>query len=211
MEDTIIIYYTFCSQKENIPGSYLKYQREIADKILNYSLKKHFHMMFDRDKVKRGSHGKPYWSGEEDMWFNVSNTEGLVVCAIASLEIGVDAERLRGVRLPVIRRSCSQKEVNYILDGKEAFLEQSKELLGELEQERFFRIWTLKESYIKMTGDGMSFPLQEAEFLIKEKKNGKTDITCSQAGYFIQRKIADYWVSVCGSQQAEVVWQEISI
>ncbi len=267
MEHTIIIYYAFCPRKAEAPGAYLKYQREIADNILQYAFETHFHAAFDPGKIIKGKHGKPYWNGEEPICFNVSNTEGLVVCGIASQEIGVDAEALREVRLPLLSRSCSQDEINYILNktkdipdqdktaltehipdqdktalaehipdqdktalaehipdpGKEALDEdikrQDREMLregvqdpgkgtlGELEQERFVRIWTLKESYIKMTGDGMSFPLQQAEFSIEENK-GKRNIKCSQSGFFAQKKIKNYWISICTSQPAQPIWQE---
>lgn len=211
MEHTITVFYTFCPRNTELPGTYLQEQRKIADKILNYGVKKCFDIEFDKEKVVRGNHGKPYWSGEEPIWFNVSHTEGLVVCGIASQEIGVDAEGLREVRMPLIRRSCSKGEINYILNGKENLPERGKEVLGEVERERFSRIWTLKESYIKMTGDGMAFPLQEAEFSIEEKSNEKFSIKCSQPGYFVQKKIGDDWISVCGSQPAEVVWQELLV
>ena len=238
MEHTIIIYYAFCPRKEETPGAYLKYQREIADNILQYAFETRFHAAFDPGKVIRGKHGKPHWNGEEPICLNISNTEGLVTCGIATQEIGVDAEAPRKVRFPLLRRSCTKEEINYILNktkeietsaghipdpGKEALAEYApnpgkralrknvpdpgKEALEELEQERFVRIWTLKESYMKMTGDGMAFPLQQAEFSIEENK-GKLKIKCSQPGFFQQKKIKDYWISICASQPAELIWQE---
>lgn len=157
MKDTSIVYYARCPSRREGSGNYLNYQREIANKILNYGLRKHFHIEFDKNKVVRGNHGKPYWSGEEPIWFNISHTEGLVVCGIASQEIGVDAEGPREVRTPLLCRSCSKKEISYILGGGEGLPEQGekmvpgqgkkalvkdiprqeKESLGELERERF--------------------------------------------------------------------------
>lgn len=112
-----------------------------------------------------------------------------MVCAVSDVPIGIDAERVRTFRPNVVKRCCSLQEQDYILE----------------EEERFFQIWTLKESYIKMIGEGMHFPMKKAEFWIAPK--GK--ITCSQGGYFEQKKIADYWISLCISEERETIWQEV--
>lgn len=153
-------------------------------------------MEFDRRKVEKGIHGKPFWKPEKGICFNVSNTEGLVVCAVARCEVGVDGEKVKKVRIPVVRRCCSLKEQRYIL-GKD------QEEMDEAAYSRFFQIWTLKESYIKMTGAGMSFPVEQIEFDVVKK-----DCFGNQNGYFVQRQTGDYWISLCTEEEAEIVWQE---
>ena len=111
----IRIYYAFCLRQGEKPGEYLKYQRKLADEILNHGFKSCFHMEFNKNYVEKGIHGKPFWKPEEGIYFNVSNTKGLVVCAVARCEVGVDGERIRQVKLPVIRRCCSPREQCYIL------------------------------------------------------------------------------------------------
>lgn len=239
----------------------MQFQRKIADKILTYGFKKQFDIEFNRDKVIKGKNGKPYWKGEGNVWFNVSNTDGLVVCAIAGCgkkaakeepvvqgkggslgyEIGIDAEKPRNVRMSLLRRCCSPKEIWYILGeeysigGKEVCFgeagadgsgeeicsgaekrsrlkKETREEIGNIQvQDRFARIWTLKESYIKMTGEGMSFPLKDAAFSIGKKVNGEFNISCIQPGFFAQRKIEDYWIAVCSGdkEEREIVWREL--
>lgn len=264
MSRAITVYYTFCPRKQEALGAYLQYQRKIADEILNYGFKKLFKIEFNRDKVRTGKHGKPYWDGGENVWFNVSNTDGLVVCAVAGSrgkvskveiaaegsggapgglgnEIGVDTEQPRSVRMSLLHRCCSLKEMRYILGeeyspgGKEFCFGESgadgfgadicsgterkarsrKETREEIRniqvQDRFAQIWTLKESYIKMTGEGMSFPLKEAAFSIEEKVNGEFNISCIQPGFFAQRKIEGYWIAVCNNfkEESKIDWQEL--
>lgn len=253
MGQVIAIYYACCPQKAETAGKYLGYQRELADKILNHGFRNRFGVRFDREKVTKGRNGKPYWAGKGEIGFNVSNTNGMVVCGISgasgpegmpagrtgpgmgSLGIGVDAEKPRKVRMPVLRKCCSPEEIRYILgrravpiggirdgkggDGPGFWQEGTCAINGdwgmaELEedgQQRFSRIWTLKESYIKMTGEGLAFPLQEVSFRIEENGNGRFDIWCNQPAFFAQRQIKGYWVSVCAKGQAEVVWEEVPV
>ncbi len=93
--------------------------------------------------------------------FNLSNTEGLVACAVVRAqdgrEIGVDVERAE-------RRT----DVALIAEGFFAPFEVSalRALPRELQRERFFRYWTLKEAYIKARGLGLAIPLAHFWFIL---------------------------------------------
>jgi 4'-phosphopantetheinyl transferase len=88
--------------------------------------------------------------------FNLSHTEGLVICAIASGgSLGVDTEECERNRAPVeIAATCfARTEVNAL-----------RSLLASAQQRRFFDYWTLKESYIKARSKGLSLPLDKFSF-----------------------------------------------
>ncbi|MCI8484728.1 MAG: 4'-phosphopantetheinyl transferase superfamily protein [Lachnospiraceae bacterium] len=229
MKNQGMIYYAFCSGKSETPGKYLEYQRRIADQILDYGFRKKFGIQFEREKLKKGEHGKPCWQGEEKVCFNVSNTEGLVACALSECEVGVDAEKIRRIRMPVVRRSCSLQELSYIFEKEAEWNLQehiqnrgtenlensldfwkSKRELEEREQERFFQIWTLKESYLKMTGEGLHFPIRDVEFKRKEIESG-LNISCNYTAFFQQKKIKEYWLTVCTQEEREILWEEVRL
>lgn len=93
--------------------------------------------------------GKPFAVGS-DIAFNLTNTSGLVACAVAGGgAVGVDAERIdhRGDLDAVARRFFSPREAAATHD-----------------LERFFEIWTLKESYLKARGVGLGLPLDQFWF-----------------------------------------------
>lgn len=152
----------------------------------------------------------------------------------ACFAVGVDAEKPRKVRMPLLRKCCSPEEIGYILgirpssingshgrgpldaekSGKQEGLSYCSKDTMELKEgswERFSQIWTLKESYIKMTGEGLSFPLEEVNFRIGGQGKGGCNIWCSQPAYFSQKQIGEYWVSVCTRERAEIVWEELPI
>jgi 4'-phosphopantetheinyl transferase len=88
--------------------------------------------------------------------FNLSHTTGLVACAItAERAVGIDAEdTLRGGALLDIAD-------RYFAPGEVAAL---RALPREQQRDRFFDYWTLKESYIKARGVGLSLSLQGFSF-----------------------------------------------
>ncbi len=96
--------------------------------------------------------------------FNISHTRWMIVAAImpstARVALGVDVERMAADRS--------------ILDIAAKYF--SCDELSELESQpptdriaRFYDYWTLKESYIKATGEGLSIPLMDFSFHIAEK------------------------------------------
>jgi 4'-phosphopantetheinyl transferase len=93
-----------------------------------------------------------------DLHFNLSNTRGLVVCAVAQGgEIGVDVELIdrAGSLLEIADRFMAPVEARDI-----AALPPDAQAL------RFFTYWTLKEAYIKARGMGLSIPLDKFWFLL---------------------------------------------
>jgi 4'-phosphopantetheinyl transferase len=109
-------------------------------------------------KFRANAHGKPEIAGPGDhgrLRFNLSNARGLVACAVSlDVDIGVDVEETdRKVELSIAEHYFSRTEVECL------------RLLPRAEMERkFIEIWTLKESYIKARGLGLSLPLDEFSF-----------------------------------------------
>ena len=105
------------------------------------------HGLRERDmRYVEGEHGKPALAGHPELHFNLSHSGTLVACALGNRPVGVDIQNI--VKL---RRSL----VNYTMS--EAEIAQLDAMTSVEEQELFFtRLWTLKESYVKATGTGLS-------------------------------------------------------
>lgn len=104
---------------------------------------------FRIDKYKR-----PYLDLLQEVYldFNISHSGEYVVLAVSEKSVGIDIERIKSIDLNLATDVFHQEELAYLFQKKE----------GELE--RFFRLWTLKESFIKAVGEGLSFPLKEFYF-----------------------------------------------
>lgn len=110
-------------------------------------------------KFRPGPHGKPEIAAPEmqstihsGKWhFNVTHTEGVVVLALAQgSPVGVDVERVdRPSNFEgLARRFFAQEEAAAIAAADEG-----------LRAALFYRIWTLKEAYVKAIGKGLAHPL----------------------------------------------------
>jgi 4'-phosphopantetheinyl transferase len=107
---------------------------------------------------KENAYGRPYL--EEHSWlrFNLSHAKGMIVCLVSrQREVGVDVENL------------SRKSSNLIGIADRFFAPKEVMALHALPESeqmtRFFTYWTLKESYIKARGMGLSLPLEKFAFV----------------------------------------------
>lgn len=90
--------------------------------------------------------------------FNLSNTRGLIACAVArDHEVGVDVEdtERHGETVDIADRFFSPVEVAAL-----------RALPETAQRGRFFDYWTLKEAYIKARGMGLAIPLDQFSFLL---------------------------------------------
>lgn len=106
------------------------------------------------------AHGRPEIDpgcGGRGIRFNLSHTDGLIVCLVArDLDIGVDVEdAMRPVddALAIAARFFSAREAAALAA-----------LPAARRPDRFFQYWTLKESYIKARGMGLALPLAAFSF-----------------------------------------------
>ena len=105
------------------------------------------------------AHGKPLIDPGLDsspLSFSLSHTKGLAVVAVTGgADVGVDVERAdRSVDAAGLSSRFFSPEETAAL----------QELSPERLWERFFLYWTLKESYIKARGLGLSLPLDSFSF-----------------------------------------------
>ncbi len=99
-----------------------------------------------------------------DLTFNISHTEGMVALALArGLDVGVDVEWLQrdGETVSLADRFFSPAEAHDL-----------RSLAAYRQRERFFDLWTLKESYIKAWGMGLSIPLDQFSFSFPAPASG---------------------------------------
>jgi 4'-phosphopantetheinyl transferase len=108
----------------------------------------------------QGPHGKPAIAADcsiRSLRFNLSHTRDLVACAISDgCDVGVDVEATeRPADLTLADRYFAPEEVIII-----------RSVPPHRQRQLFFRFWTLKEAFIKATGEGLSRPLSSFSFTL---------------------------------------------
>ncbi|MGN1403854.1 MAG: 4'-phosphopantetheinyl transferase family protein [Ruminococcus sp.] len=132
-------------------------------------------------KIARDSHGKPFFPDEPGIHFNLSHCRELAVCGVSDRPLGVDVEEVRPLRERVLRRAFSPEECQAVRNSQQP-------------DEYFFRLWTLKESYVKAIGVGISYPLQTLSFLL-DGDGIRSSVSGWQFGQFLVQP--DWVVSCC--------------
>lgn len=100
---------------------------------------------FDRfPALREDVYGKPYFPDAPQAQFSLSHSGGYAALATSSLPVGVDIQEIRPERV--------MAAVRFLTEPEQA---QLTALPQEEEVQAFFRLWTLKESYGKMTGRGL--------------------------------------------------------
>lgn len=131
----------------------------VAHALLRSSLSRYGNCLPQDWQFSRNAYGRPEiraGCGLPTLRFNLSHTEGLVACAITpTADIGIDVER-------VTRAGDWSAVANVSLSDRE--LTDLTKLSGPEWNHHFFRLWTLKEAYIKAQGKGLSMELSHITF-----------------------------------------------
>lgn len=96
-------------------------------------------------RIEKNEYGKPHIKSREGLYFNLSHSGHYVVLARGESEIGVD-----------IQRHSEQTDMHAVADI--CFARDEKEYVWQSDrdtEERFYEIWTGKESYLKYVGKGL--------------------------------------------------------
>jgi 4'-phosphopantetheinyl transferase len=119
-------------------------------------------------RFESGEHGKPTTRQAPGLTFNLSNSLGLVVCAMGhGVEMGVDVE-------PYARAKTIEEVAERFFSERE--LEQLEPLRGEARLERGLTLWTLKEAYMKARGMGMALPTKLFSFVFEDDGGMRLEI-----------------------------------
>lgn len=140
------------------------------------------------DEVSLNEYEKPFYKEHPEIHFSLSHSGTMAMCAISDRPIGCDVERQRQRDFDIAKRFFAKEEYELI---KSQPTEQEQTSM-------FFRIWTLKESFIKCIGTGLSTPLNEFSIIL-EQEIITLNQTISNSEYsFVELNLDDgYKYSVC--------------
>lgn len=95
-----------------------------------------------------GSSGKPFFLHFPHIHFSLSHSDDKVMVCFSDDELGCDIEKVKDIDFKIAERFFCRSEYEAIMENRSY----------DRRKETFFRLWTLKESFIKANGKGMSLP-----------------------------------------------------
>ncbi|MGB8451533.1 MAG: 4'-phosphopantetheinyl transferase superfamily protein [Anaerocolumna sp.] len=155
--------------------------------LLDYGLKQ-YGLNECNMRYAAGNNDKPYFADRPDIHFNISHSGTMVICSFSNAEIGVDIEKITGMDFNIARRFFCTAEYEYIIN-------QTTDMERK---EAFFRIWVLKESFMKMTGLGMSLLIDSFEIILEDKITVKHSVN-DQIYSFKEYKVDEYRIAICST------------
>lgn len=155
-----------------------KKQFILARSLLRKLLSNSTDIRLDEIEFYYGEHDKPFIKNTyKNIEFNLSHSDQCIVIAITlENKVGVDVEKINTEidHDSLSKRFFSKEEYSYLI-----------KLNNNNKLDAFYRIWTRKEAFIKATGEGIAFGLDNFSVFgdstkveIKNEKNSNEDWYC---------------------------------
>ena len=152
--------------------------------------------------LSRGEWGKPCLAERPDVHFNLSHSGDLVLCAVSHGEVGCDVQRMDGWNPGLAERFFSPEETAWLFS-----LPEGERCAG------FYRLWTLKESFVKATGLGLSLKFPGFSMVMTEAapRVNQTRFP-GKAFFFREWTVAEgYCCACCAGEDAFVPPEEVKL
>lgn len=173
--------------------------------LARYAISTHFSISNSLICFSRNEFGKPY-AVNLPIHYNISHSGEYVVCAISSSNVGIDVEQITTINIDIAQQFFSSIEYEFLISKDEKHM-----------KDIFFDLWTLKESYIKWNGKGLSIPLDSFSLVFNEAGIVLLDNSHSLKPYFKVYPLDGYKCALCSSVETlhdeiqKIVVEEISL
>lgn len=124
-------------------------QHRLAHQLLEQVLEEQG--IFPPYSLQKGEHGKPFLAQYPAVHINLSHCNKAVLCGVGGVPLGIDVEGQRPFRERVMQRVLMEEEQQAVLQAEQPAWQ-------------FLRFWTLKESFVKALGIGISYPMRQISF-----------------------------------------------
>lgn len=188
----------------------------LAEALLRFSLKEACGYT-EQIVIQYQEHGKPFIRDLENFAYNMSHSGEWVVVAYSYDETGTVKDTKVGVDVEKIREftNCEKLTIRFFAKEEQEYIFSAK---SDAERAaRFTEVWTLKESYLKYLGCGLSqslesFAVDAATGQIQDT-SGKRVADVSAESFVLGE---GYYVSVCSNDEdiatkvisMQALWEE---
>ncbi len=178
-----VIYYTTIDTKEQKK----RLEHMTGEKLLETGLRREYGKDLRYEPRGKGEFGKPFFTSEPSIHYNISHSGKYVVCIFTGQAVGIDVQEHRPSNYErVLRRVVPAEMIPEILAAEDV-------------PGAFYSEWVRREAYIKWTGQGLSrdmrtIPMNEGWCGMLKLEEGYSCAVWSQTPLDIRWEYVD-----CGS------------
>lgn len=139
-------------------------------------------------------YGKPTINNYNKLHFNITHSGNRVAAIVDDYPIGIDIEKISPLDHVKIAKKCFTKD-EYIW----LYSQEENEIL-----QCFYKLWTLKECYVKKVGKGLIVPFNSFSFNMNYDNNiSSLGIRDTEKVVYFKSKFieTDYVMSICMEKQ----------
>lgn len=169
----------------------------LSEYLLRFAFFNTFYDEIDLNNIRLSKFGKPTLDKSPNFFFNISHSGNYVGIAYGEVDVGFDIQEKVTFSENIVTKCFKNKEF-------EQFGPYNK-------QEVFFKLWTIKESYVKLLGLGLNKQFRDITY-IKDidiidggKDNKKAKLNMSKEFE------KNHFIAVCSYEKSEVVLRKINI
>ncbi len=164
-------------------------KKKFTKQYLIKILKEEYDLKVKMEDFAKNENGKPYLKNS-NLFFNLSHSNKYMIIAFSNSALGVDIEEVREIDFKSLsKRFFCPEENEFILNSED-------------KQNAFFRMWTLKESYIKWKGGRLPRDLQKFRIEILEDEIFAYEANQKVDKLFIKEyRLGTYYISVCSEEK----------
>lgn len=166
-------------------------QREGAGLLLHYALKE-YGIDSKTTAFTTNEFGKPMLKSN-DLYFSLSHSGDYVLCAIGSDSIGVDLQEKVVYQKSIAQKFFQTDEQKYLFSFPE-----------DEQADNFFRLWTLRESCVKMLGYSLAHSFSSLRIAINGREIKAYVHDKLLSAYFTEYRINNYFIAVCSKNDEQI-------
>ncbi|MGN1131954.1 MAG: 4'-phosphopantetheinyl transferase family protein [Ruminococcus sp.] len=158
--------------------------------LLDYALKE-FGLSEKEMTYSVGKAGKPSFENHSQIHFNISHSHKCAIVSVSDKAVGCDIELVTEQNLDIAQKFFHKNEYMYLKNLNDSHEQASA----------FFRLWTLKESYVKALGMGMTKPFHCFAVEIGDKIT-ISDSQRESPHFFREYRFGEYMIACCSEQDS---------
>ena len=159
--------------------------------------------------ILRTPRGKPYLPNHPGTHISVTHSGKWFVCALSPCPIGIDLQEHTLLR----NESPEQAAQRFCKIARRFFHSDEAAYVEADPSDRFFRVWTAKESYVKYTGQGMDQNFDK--FCVLADRNTGIPVNecwCAEDVFFLQTRFdAAYTFCMCTQNPCRWQWRSFEL